>query len=146
MYNYANDLNWRMATASDLSKAYFFVIGLPTPVAFDYEGHTERTPQSTGGEKRQGYKTLSVVWSMLTARQSYRLKQLLEVVIAASTPLYMTIPRQDGDACLDQDWIDISGTPIMPKFASPPNSRGVIHSPVELRINNITIENDPATF
>lgn len=145
MTNYKLD-PWRIGTdATNLLSGFFFILGLPLPEAFDYETYTEQVPQSQGSAALQGYSYVSIVWNGLTGVQAYALKSRIQTVRAAGTELYLTIPEDGGDVCKELGWIDVSGWPALPRFTSPPNSHGRIYAPVELRVNNLTVVNDPAS-
>lgn len=143
-------LFYRIATTqAGLEKgANFFVRGISEPDLVTFSDHSERKPQSTGGEARQGYTQVSILWNELTAVGARAIKELIES--AEVTPgqgqgtLWLTIPRTDAPVT-GVSWVDLSGTVIMPQWEPRQRARGLVYENVVLRLNNCTVAATPST-
>lgn len=135
---------WRISTNSTLAHKNFFLLGLPIPQTPAFETYSTLVPQSQGGQTRQGYINVKILWSELTKYQAWKLNQLVETVLAAGTPLYMTVEYNDG-TYLEGWFVDVSGTPYPLVLTPVQNSQGIIYQNVEMTLNNVTVVNNPAT-
>lgn len=136
---------WRIATSSaGLARGAFFARGLPPPNTPIYKDYSELVPQSQGGQTKQGYKRVDILWSELDYLQGKTLRGIVDAAIAAGGTIYATIDRADGSK-LANDFIDVSGV-VYPLILEPvPLSQGRVYQNVTLTINNLTITNDPST-
>lgn len=135
---------WRISATSTLTNQNFFALGLPPVNTPNYVDYSEKLPQSQGGQTRQGYKNITLLWDLMTFEQFRILNSIVEAAIAAGT-IYATIDRADGTKLVN-DFIDISGKPFPLDHTIIANARGVVHQNVTLTINNITIVADPSTI
>lgn len=131
-------LYWRISTNSTLGRRNFFAVGLPIPNTPIYKGFSTLVPQSQGGQARQGYINVTVMWNELTREQGFTLKRLVETVLAAGTPLYMSVDFNDG-TYPPGSFYDVSGTPYPVVLEAVQNSQGLIYQNVELKLNNVTV-------
>lgn len=136
-------LYWRISATATLTNQNFFALGLPPPNTPPYQNYSEKLPQSQGGQARQGYKYVTLLWDSLDYLQFRTLTRIVEAAITAGT-IYATIDRADGTKLVN-DFIDISGKPFPLEHTIIANARGVVHQNVTLVINNITITADPST-
>lgn len=136
---------WRIATSSaGLARGAFFARGLPPPNTPIYKDYSEIVPQSQGGQARQGYNRVDILWNELTAYQGFVLRSLVDAAIAAGGTIYATIDKADGSD-LNNAFIDISGQ-VWPLVLEPVSqSQGLVFQNVTLTINNITVTADPST-
>lgn len=140
-----NRLYYRLATSeAGLAKGYLFAQGVPPPTNTEYRDHAAKVPVSTGGEARHGYRSVTFLWDVLDARQAGVLRGIIE---GAGTTIYATFAKFNGES-LGTDWVDVSGKPSMPDLAPAQTitQQGVIFQNVQLRINAVTILNEPADF
>lgn len=138
------NLYWRISTTSTLTGQNFFALGLPVPQTPNFQQFSVLVPQSQGGQTRQGYNNLSLLWSELDRYQAFVLKGIVNTVLSAGTPLYLTVDFSDGSA-LPGSFIDISGTPIPLTLIPGGDTQELVYPNVELKVNNCTIVNNPAT-
>lgn len=131
-------LYWRISTTSTLTRRNFFAVGLPIPQTPIYKNYSTLLPQGQGGQTRQGYKNVSILWAEMTRLQGFILKGLIETVLTAGTPLYMSVDFNDG-TYLENAFYDVSGTPAPVVLEPTANSRGVIYQNVTLTLNNVTV-------
>lgn len=131
-------LFWRISTTSTLTRRNFFAVGLPIPQTPIFKTYSTLLPQGQGGQTRQGYENLSILWAEMTRLQGFTLKRLVETVLTAGTPLYMSIDFNDG-TYLENSFYDVSGTPAPVILEAAANSRGVIYQNVTLTLNNVTV-------
>lgn len=141
---------YRVATTEvGLNTGYFVGRGLPPPDLVTFEPFSTRRPASQGGESRQGYKSCSILWNRLDALQANIIYELIATVEAASGEgngtLWLTLPRVDGSAP-GINWVDVSGIAQLPAFETEPQSDGWTYPNVILRLNNVTIENEPSNI
>ena len=138
------NLFWRISATSTLARKNFFLLGLPPPQTPVFETYSQLVPQSQGGQSRQGYINATLLFESLDRYQAFVLNQIVETVLTAGTPLYLTVDFSDGST-LPGSFIDISGTPWPIVLTPASNSQGVVYQNVELKVNNCTIVNNPAT-
>jgi hypothetical protein len=136
-------LFWRLSATSTLTRQNLFALGLPPVNLGDYRTYTELVSQSQGGQARQGYINVSLLWNELTAPQLKTLTGIVEAAITAGT-IYGTIDKADGTGFINS-FINISGIPLPLEFQPVSDARGVVFQNVTLKINNVTVTADPAT-
>lgn len=136
---------WRIATSSaGLARGNFFARGLPPPNTPIYKDYSEIVPQSQGGQAKQGYNRVDILWNELTAYQGFVLRSLVDAAITAGGTIHATIDKADGSD-LNNAFIDISGQ-VWPLVLEPVSqSQGLVFQNVTLTINNITVTADPST-
>lgn len=144
------DCLYRIATSeAGLSTGYFVGRGLPMPDLVNFADFTNRRPQSTGGQARQGYTQMSLFWNRLDANQANTIKELIDTAETSggsgNGTLYLTIPRTDAPGT-GITWIDISGIVLMPGWESTQQGSGQTYENVQLQLNNCTVQNEPASF
>ena len=141
---------YRVATSeAGLDTGYFLARGLPPPDLVTFDSFSTRRPASQGGESRQGYRSCSVLWNRLDSLQASIIYDIIE---AAETTggegngtLWLTLPRTDGSA-VGQNWVDVSGIALLPAFETEPQSNGRSYPNVVLRLNNVTVQNEPSNI
>lgn len=131
-------LYWRISTSSTLTRRNFFAVGLPVPQTPIFKTYSALVPQSQGGQVRQGYTNISILWAELTRLQAFILKGIVDTVLTAGTPLYMSVDFNDG-TYLEGSFYDISGTPIPVVLEAAQSSQGLIYQNVTLTVNNVTV-------
>lgn len=136
-------LLWRLSDTSTLTRQNLFVLGLPPVNLGDYKTYSELVPQSQGGQVRQGYRYVTLLWNELTASQFRTLTRIVELAIVAGT-IYGTVDKADGTGLINS-FIDIAGIPTPLTWQPVADARGVVYQNVELRINNVTVTADPST-
>lgn len=145
----AKDCLYRISTTqAGLETGYLLAYDIPMPELVSFQPFTNRRPQSTGGQARQGYKFCTLLWSRLTAQQANIIEALIEAAEVAggsgNGTIYLTLPRADASAG-GQNWVDISGTAILPQFETEQQSHGVTYVNVQLKLNNVTIVAEPSS-
>lgn len=138
-----NENRWRISLTSTLSKGYFRDLGIPRPTEPTFLDYSAVVPQSQGGEAKQGYQNITLIWDRMSRNQLYQLELFRANAIAGL--LYFTIEKANGDSP-GLDWIDVSGVPGIIVYSNEPKSRGNIKTGVQWKINALTILNDPASF
>lgn len=141
---YKWQLYWRISTTSTLARQNLFLLGIPPPTTPVYKEYAALVQQSQGGQSRQGYINVTLLWDTLTRQQGFKLKALVEVALAAGSLLYATVDYNDGTYGPGH-FVDISGVPHPVVLEPAGNSQGLIYSNVTLFVNNCTIVNNPAT-
>lgn len=137
-------LYWRISsTSGGLNHGHFFARKLPPPSTVDYKPYSQLVPQSQGGQTRQGYDILTMLWDFLDYSQLRTLTEIIEAGIVAGI-LYITFDRADGTKLLN-DFVDATGICWPLEFQPVSNGRGVGVQNVKLTVNNLTITNDPST-
>lgn len=132
-------------TEAGLETGFLQSLGIPKP-SNAYKAYSSQLPQSTGGQKRTGYKNASWQWLLLTPTQANEVCELVESALSGSGVLYVTLPRANGENA-GMDWIDAYGVPSYPEIV-PIQEAGVngrVLQSMTLRINNITIVNEIST-
>jgi hypothetical protein len=140
------DWNYRLATSlADLTRGALKARGLPPPDLPDYKDFSARVNRNDGGQALRGFNYVSWLWDELTLAQAADLVRLAETALDAGTPLYLTIDLGWGGRYSRGRWVDVSGTPVVPQV-TPVAKRGAwIAQNVELRVVDLTVENDPAS-
>jgi len=146
----AKDCYYRIATSeAGLGTGYFVARKLPPPDLVTFEPFSTRRPASQGGESRQGYLSCSILWNRLDSLQANIIYELIIGVEATSgegnATMWLTLPRVDASAP-GINWVDISGIIHLPNFETEPQANGVTYPNVVLRINNLTVENEPSNI
>lgn len=141
-YNWS--LYWRLSTNSTLAHKNFFLLGLPPPTTPVYRDESALVPQSQGGQSRQGYINITLLWDVLTRQQGVKLKSLVDIVLTAGTELYATVDYNDGTYEAGH-FIDIRGIPHPVVLEPAQSTQGLIYQNVTLFINNITVVANPAS-
>ena len=137
---------YRMAlTENGLSKGYLQTLGIPKP-SNSYKAYQTQAPQSTGGQKRLGYKNDSWQWVALTPTQANEICRLVESALSGAGVIYVTLPRGNGESA-GMGWIDAYGVPSYPEIVQIQDAgvNGRVIQAVTLRINNITVVNQIST-
>lgn len=132
-----------------MTTGYFLARGLPPPELPIFEPFSTRRPASQGGESRQGYKSISLLWNRLDALQAYVLYTIIAAAEATggqgNGTLWLTLPRTDGSAP-GSNWVDVSGIVSLPRFEPDPQSDGRTYPNVVLRLNAVVIQNEPSNI
>lgn len=137
-------LYWRLsATSGGLNHGHLFARKLPPPNTVDYKAYSEIVPQSQGGQARQGYDNLSLLWDFLDFSQLKALSDIVEAGLTAGI-IYITFDRADGTKLLN-DFVDGNGVPWPLEFQPVSNGRGVGVQNVKLTVNNLSVTGDPST-
>jgi hypothetical protein len=139
----STDNRWRISLTSSLSKGYFRNLGIPRPTEYTYKAYSEAVPQAQGGTSLQGYINMILIWARLSRSQLQILESFRSG--AGTGLLYFTVDRSNGSA-MGFDWVDISGFPGALEYSDEPGSRGNIKTGCQLKINNVTVLNTPASF
>jgi hypothetical protein len=140
------DANYRLATAlADLAKGSLMVRGLPPPDLPNYKDFSARVNRNDGGQALRGFCYVSLLWDELTLSQAADLVRLVETALDAGTPLYLTIDLGWGGRHSRGRWVDVSGTPIVPQVVPTAKKGAWVAQNVELRVVDLTVENDPAS-
>ncbi len=137
---------YRMAlTEAGLAEGFLQALGIPKPIN-TYKAYQTQLPQSTGGQKRTGYKNDVWQWLQLTPTQANEVCELVESALSGDGVLYVTLPRANGENA-GMDWIDAYGIPSYPEIVKTQEVGTNIYvlQSVILRINNITIVNEVST-
>lgn len=137
-------LYWRLSATSTLTRKHFFALGLPPPNTPDYKAYSQLVPQSQGGQSRQGYINIRILWDALDFLQLRTLTRITEAAITAGA-IYATVPKDNGSGLINA-FIDIHGIALPLEFQQIPNARGVVYQNVTLTINNITVDLDPSVL
>jgi hypothetical protein len=132
-------------TENGLETGFLQSIGIPKP-SNQYKAYQSQLPQSTGGQKRTGYKNDVWQWLLLTPTQANEVCELVESALSGDGVLYVTLPRANGENA-GMDWIDAYGVPSYPEIVpvQEPGVNGRVLQSMTLRINNITIVNEVST-
>jgi hypothetical protein len=140
------DWNYRVSTAlADLPKGALKARGLPPPDLPDYKDFSTRVNLNDGGQALRGFNYVSLLWDELTLAQAADVVRLAETALDAGTALYLTIDLGWGGRYSRGRWVDVSGTPIVPQVVPVARKGAWIAQNVELRVVDLTVENDPAS-
>lgn len=137
-------LYWRLSATSTLTRKHFFALGLPPVNTPDYKPFSQLVPQSQGGQARQGYINIKMLWDSLDFFQLRTLNRIVEAAITAGT-IYATVDKADATGFINS-FVDISGVPSPLEFQPIANARGVVYQNVILTINNVTVTSDPSAL
>lgn len=135
---------YRLATTENgLDIGFLYGMGIPAP-SNDYKAYSAKVGKSTGGEARQGYKNDTWQWMGITPNQAHQITAVIEAAIAAGGTVYATLPRANGEKT-GINWIDVSAQAAYPEIVKTQGVlNGFLLQSVTLRLNNITIINDPS--
>lgn len=130
-------------TEAGLDQGFLYSMGVPAP-SNDYRSYSTKNGKSTGGEARAGYKNDTWQWTNLTPTQAYNITVIIEAAITAGGTVCATLPRHNGENS-GIDWIDVSAQAAYPEITQIQGvMNGYMLQAVTLRLNNITIINDPS--
>ena len=132
-------------TEAGLAEGFLQALGIPKP-SNTYKAYQTQLPQSTGGQKRTGYKNDVWQWLLLTPTQANEVCEIVESALSGDGVLYVTLPRANGENA-GMDWIDAYGIPSYPEIVLIQDAgvNGRVLQSMTLRINNITIVNEVST-
>lgn len=137
-------LYWRLSATSTLARKHFFALGLPPVSLPDYKTYSELLAQSQGGQARQGYINIRLLWDEMDFFQFRTLTRITEAAILAGA-IYATVDKANGTGLVNS-FIDIHGIPLPLTWQPLSNGRGVMYQNVTLTINNITVDADPSAL
>lgn len=137
-------LYWRLSANSTLARKHFFALGLPPVNTPDYKSYSELLPQGQGGQTRQGYKNVALLWNEMDFVQFRTLTRIVEAAILAGS-IYATIDKGDGTGLVNS-FIDCHGVPFPLEYTTLSDARGVVYQNVTLRINAIVVDSDPSAL
>lgn len=141
---------YRIATTlAGLASGWFFVKRrLDEPQRVFFQPYSVQRPQRRGGEARHGFSQTSLLWKELIASQANFLWSLItaaEVTDGVGNgTIFLTVPRTDASSS-GVSWVDISGIVAMPDFQIVDFTHGLKYANVLLKLNDVTIENEPST-
>lgn len=132
-------------TEAALTRGFLFSLPSPMPTA-EYRSFTEVIPQSVGGNTRQGYKSVTLQWQQVTPTQMQPITDMVETAQGNNAQIYVTFPRGDSSNS-GLDWVDASGYPQYPEIvvSEQQGLSGLVLVSYVLKINNLTIINEPST-
>ena len=134
--------NIRLGDTTTLTNRYLVNHRLPEPKIAQYLSHSGRTSLSDGGQSLRGIKSVRLTWSNLTWYQASKVRE-----IAAYGTIYLTYNRAWALEGFGHDWVDGNGQGHIPQANAASNgTSGTLYDTVTLVINNISIDNDPASF
>lgn len=137
-------LYWRLSATSTLARKHFFALGLPPVNTPDYKSYSELLPQGQGGQTRQGYKNVALLWNEMDFVQFRTLTRIVEAAILAGS-IYATIDKADGTGLVNS-FIDCHGVAFPLEYTPVSDARGVVYQNVTLRINAIVVDSDPSAL
>lgn len=135
-------LLWRLSATSTLTNQNFFALGLPQVNTNVYLAYSALVPQSQGGQSRQGYININLLWDDMDFEQLRTLRRIVDAAITAGA-IYATVPKNDGSALLNA-FIDAHGIARPVTFTPYSNGRDVMYQNVNLVITNIVVDTDPS--
>jgi hypothetical protein len=141
------DLNWRIATTEALlAGGNFWIRRLPPPAMGIYVDHSQRVDTSDYGQALRGIPAVTILWDQMTADGAADIREMIETVLDAGNPLWLTIDLGNGQSAYRRNtWADVYGVPVIPDAVPAAGSRGLVILNYRLIVNNPTIENNPAT-
>lgn len=137
-------LLWRLSSNSTLTNKHLFALRIPAPNTPDYKAYSQLLPQSQGGQARQGYINIRILWDFLDYLQLRTLNRIVEAAITAGS-IYATVPKDNGTGLVNA-FLDCHGVPLPLEFQQIANARGVVYQNVTLTINAIVVDTDPSAI
>lgn len=134
-------LLWRLSATSSLTNKNFYVLGLPPCNTNVYLAYSALVPQSQGGQSRQGYININLLWDDMDSLQLKTLKGIVDAAITAGN-IYCTVPKNDGSGL--NAFIDVHGIARPVTFTPYSNGRDTMYQNVNLVITNIVVDTDPS--
>jgi hypothetical protein len=140
--------NIRLATSEALLARGYLIYswGLPMPTLPVYADHSQRVATADGGIALRGYPSFSLTWNRLSAQQARTLRKLVEDAIDASGVLWATIDLGWNNSATAGSWVDVYGVPHIPQTSPVGGTMAGAFDSVTLFVNNLTIDNNPASF
>lgn len=138
--------NFRIATTqTGLTTGYFFVHKIPPPATAVFKGFTEQINQSQG-QVQHGYMNVEITWTNVTNIGVYNIKRMVDAILPTTRILYLTVPYNDGTKPGER-FIDVYGVPLpVDPQPLPLAPIGSGFQTLTLRVNALTVLNDPAVF
>lgn len=146
--------NWRFSPGLEAGLTYgsFYLKGIPEPIIAPYYDSSGQSINSFGAQLAHGYIRLELMWERLSNVQWNILYEAIEAAKVAAEPvMYMTIDQSGGSHAIPH-WIDVKGYPHRQLEQADPGpligrSRQIhYYDNVLLRLNNISIVNDPSLY
>jgi len=134
--------NIRLGDTSTLTNRYLMSHALPEPDLAQYLDHSGRTSLSDGGQSLRGIKSVRLTWANLSQAQARKVREIAEY-----GTVYVTFNRAWALGGFGNDWVDGNGQGHIPQAnAARGGTAGRLYDTITLVINNISIDNDPASF
>jgi len=141
-----HELYFRIATTeAGLQRGNLFVRHIPPPSLVLYQDFSERVDTADFGQALRGIPYVEILWDQIRKDPAFIINEMIETVLAAGTPLWLTIDLGANRSYQRGRWADIYGTPVVPQQDPDGGSRGLLISNFRLRVNNVVIDNNPAT-
>ena len=119
---------------------------IPEPSIAVYNDHAQKIGGGDGSQTQHGYASVSMNFTSLDSHQAYILRKLVDDALALSAKvLWVTFDKGWHGSSPPNSWVDGYGFPAIPDIAPSGGSRGALRETITIVINNITIDNDPAT-
>lgn len=139
--------NWRIATTqAGLPVGTFPTVGLPPVVQWFPRDYAVKTNDAEGGVSRDGFMSYEILWTRLDQAQLPAFMRVFNLTIGGD--IFLTGLWYDTVNPAIR-WVDMSGkpdftdpTPNVPAFADGQQ----VFSTARLRLNNVILVNDPATY
>jgi len=114
---------------------------LPPPTTPLYRAYSDLISLSDGGATKRGIASVRLTWVEPTVYQAIRINEIADL-----GDVYATVNRGWSAINID-DWIDVSGKAFIDSNVAPVGgSKGLVMNAITLVINNLSTENDPASF
>ena len=140
--------NIRIATteAALLNSYLTYSHRIPAPTVAVYNDHSQKFSATDGGVLRAGFASVRMNFTNLDRWQARKLRALAEDALAlAAKRLWLTIDLNWNGSDAPNSWVDVYGVPLVPDISPSSNSNGFLRNAVTLTVNNVVIDNDPAT-
>lgn len=118
--------------------------GVPSPRLAVYNDHSARVELATGGQGLRGYRSVVLLWDRLDV---FKMRIISELALAGVTAgeMWVTFDRSWNGAGSLGDWVDGKGIPVFQDPQPTEGTRNLLYNSIQLTINALTIENDPAS-
>ena len=136
-------LLWRLSANSTLTRKHLFALGIPPPNIADYKTYSQLLAQSQGGQSRQGYINIPILWDLLDFSQLQTLVEIVDAAITAGA-IYATVPKDNGSGL--NAFVDIHGIATPVTYQPVSHSSGLAASNVTFTINAVVVDADPSAI
>lgn len=148
----SNSWSWRIAAnAAALEYGSFHQLSVPAPSLCTYKEYSNVVARSNGADASHGFENVSILWDILTAKQAQAINDIVETARIKNGTIFLTVDKAIGLA-LGFNWVDIEGYPLQMNLTSALRydrsikNDGPYYRNVSLKINAITVVNDPSLY
>ena len=148
MTNFEGIDNLRLAKSEVLlAKGYIRQsYNLPEPTVAEYTLGSQVVDLTQGGSALRGDRKVILLWQNISADEANDIWVLVNDAIGDTNEFWVTVDKGWNGSGPVNSWIDVKGVPRLPQIQMAEGTHNLVASQVILQIDDVTVQNDPASF